>query len=71
MVGAGLLANAVSLNSTIFNGARLVGPAIAGLLIGAAAGDTAPAFFVNAASFAFTIGALAGCGPRTAGRVPR
>jgi MFS family permease len=60
MVGPGLLGNAVSLNSTIFNGARLVGPALAGLLIGAASGNTAPAFFVNAASFAFTIGALAG-----------
>jgi MFS family permease len=60
MVGPDLLANAVSLNSTIFNGARLVGPALAGLLIGAAAGNTAPAFFVNAASFAFTIAALAG-----------
>ena len=60
MVGPGLLANAVSLNSTIFNGARLVGPALAGLLIGAASGNTAPAFFINAASFAFTIGALAG-----------
>jgi MFS family permease len=60
MVGPELLANAVSLNSTTFNGARLVGPALAGLLIGAASGDTAPAFFVNAASFAFTIGALAG-----------
>ena len=60
MVGPGLLANAVSLNSTIFNGARLVGPAVAGLLIGASGGNTAPAFFVNAASFAFTIGALAG-----------
>jgi MFS family permease len=60
MVGPGLLANAVGLNSTIFNGARLVGPALAGLLIGAASGNTAPAFFVNAASFAFTIGAIAG-----------
>src|SRR5215212_8231978 len=60
MVGPGLLGNAVSLNSTIFNGARLVGPALAGLLIGASGGNTAPAFFVNAASFAFTIGALAG-----------
>jgi MFS family permease len=59
MVGPGLLANAVSLNSTIFNGARLVGPALAGLLIGASSGNTAPAFFVNAASFAFTIAALA------------
>ena len=60
MVGPGLLGNAVSLNSTIFNGARLVGPALAGLLIGAASGNTAPAFFANAASFAFTIAALAG-----------
>jgi MFS family permease len=60
MVGPSLLGNAVSLNSTIFNGARLVGPSLAGLLIGAASGNTAPAFFLNAASFAFTIGALAG-----------
>ncbi|MGY2064589.1 MFS transporter [Blastococcus sp. SYSU DS0619] len=60
MVGPGLITNAVSLNSTIFNGARLVGPALAGLLIGAASGNTAPAFFINSASFAFTIVALAG-----------
>jgi MFS family permease len=60
MVGPELLANAVGLNSTIFNAARLVGPSAAGLLIGAASGDTAPAFFVNAASFLFTIWALAG-----------
>jgi MFS family permease len=60
MVGPALLANAVSLNSTIFNMARLVGPSSAGLLIAAASGNTAPAFFVNAASFAFTIAALAG-----------
>src|SRR3954463_9666375 len=60
MVGPELLANAVSLNSTIFNGARLVGPALAGLRTGAAGGNPAPAFFVNAGSFAFTIGALLG-----------
>ena len=59
MVGPDLLANAVGLNSSIFNGARLVGPSLAGLLIGASSGNTAPAFFVNAASFAFTLGALA------------
>ena len=59
MVGPELLTNAVSLNSTIFNGARLVGPSVAGLLIGAASGNTAPAFFINAASFGFTILALA------------
>jgi len=60
MVGPALLANAVSLNSTTFNGARLVGPALAGLLIGAASGNTAPAFLLNTVSFAFTIIALAG-----------
>jgi MFS family permease len=60
MVGPDLLGNAVGLNSTIFNGARLVGPSLAGLLIGAASGNTAPAFFINAGSFGFTILALAG-----------
>ena len=60
MTGPGLLANAVSLNSTIFNGARLIGPSVAGLLIGGSGGNTAPAFFVNAGSFAFTIAALLG-----------
>src|SRR3954452_22267429 len=58
MVGPELLANAVSLNSTIFNGARLIGPAVAGLVIGASGGGTAPAFFVNAGSSAFPRGAL-------------
>lgn len=58
MVGPERLANAVSLNSTVFNGARLVGPALAGSLIAYAGGDTAPAFLVNAASFAVTIAAL-------------
>ncbi len=70
MVGPELLANAVSLNSTIFNGARLVGPALAGLLIGASGGNTAPAFFVNAASFAFTIAALAVHADRRAAAQP-
>ncbi|RFU19426.1 MFS transporter [Geodermatophilus marinus] len=59
LVGPELLTNAVSLNSSIFNGARLVGPSLAGLLIGASGGDTAPAFALNAASFACTIAALA------------
>ncbi|MQA32693.1 MFS transporter [Modestobacter roseus] len=58
MVGPDRLANAVSLNSTVFNGARLVGPALAGTLIGVSGGDTGPAFLVNAASFAVTITAL-------------
>jgi predicted MFS family arabinose efflux permease len=60
MVGPEYLANAVSLNSTAFNAARLVGPAVAGGLIAASGGNTAPAFLVNAASFACTIAALGG-----------
>ena len=58
LVGPELLTNAVGLNSTIFNSARMIGPAVAGALIAAASGDTAAAFFVNAVSFAFTIFAL-------------
>ncbi|WP_253875325.1 MFS transporter [Actinomadura rupiterrae] len=49
MVGKDDLPNAIALNSATFNGARLVGPAVAGLLI--AAIGTGPVFFVNAASF--------------------
>lgn len=50
------LGNAVALNSAIFNGARLVGPAAAGLLIGQY--GVALAFFLNGASFLAIIGAL-------------
>jgi len=50
------LANAVGLNSASFNAARLVGPGVAGLLI--AAIGTGWMFWLNAASFACTIGAL-------------
>lgn len=50
------LANAVGLNSASFNAARLIGPGAAGLLI--AAMGTGWMFWLNAASFAFTIGAL-------------
>ncbi|WP_249522956.1 MFS transporter [Modestobacter marinus] len=59
MVGSELLTNAVSLNSTVFNSARLVGPAVAGALLAVSGGDTAPAFLVNAATFAVTIASLA------------
>jgi MFS family permease len=58
MVGPENLANAVSLNSTAFNAARLIGPAVAGALIAASGGNTASAFLVNAASFGTTIAAL-------------
>lgn len=43
------LMNAITLNSTIFNGARVVGPAIAGLLIGQA--GLAACFYLNGLSF--------------------
>ncbi|MPQ99313.1 MFS transporter [Modestobacter sp. I12A-02628] len=59
LVGPGLLTNAVGLNSTIFNSARLIGPAVAGGVITASGGSTTPTFFLNAASFAVTIAALA------------
>ena len=49
MVGAENLPNAVALNSSLFNTARIVGPAIGGALI-AAFGIGVP-FFVNSASF--------------------
>lgn len=49
MVGKDDLMNAIAVNSSIFNAARAVGPAIAGLLIGAA--GTALCFFVNGLSF--------------------
>ncbi|WP_018656068.1 MFS transporter [Actinomadura flavalba] len=50
MVGRDDLPNAIALNSATFNGARMIGPAVAGVLI--AAIGTGPVFLVNAASFA-------------------
>jgi MFS family permease len=49
MVGREDIANAVGLNSAIFNGARIAGPALAGILIGLV--GTAACFFLNAASY--------------------
>ncbi|TMQ90801.1 MFS transporter [Actinomadura soli] len=49
MVGRRDLPNAIALNSASFNGARLLGPAVAGVLI--ALIGTGPVFLVNAASF--------------------
>jgi len=49
MVGREDVANAVALNSAVFNGARVVGPAVAGLVIGFI--GLAACFFLNAASF--------------------
>jgi MFS family permease len=49
MVGREDIGNAVALNSAMFNGARVVGPAVAGLTIGAV--GVAAAFAIDAASF--------------------
>ncbi len=56
LVGEADLSNAVALNSTSFNAARMIGPAIAGILI--ASVGTGWVFLINAASFAAVIGSL-------------
>ena len=57
MVGLELLPNAVSLNSVLINSARVIGPAIGGILIITV--GVAASFFFNAASYAAVIVALA------------
>ena len=56
LVGREALGNAIALNSAQFNLARIVGPAIAGVLIGIA--GEAPSFWLNAVSFSAVIVAL-------------
>ena len=56
LVGKPHLMNAIALNSAMFNAARLVGPAVAGLLI--ARYGLAQTFLLNALSFLAVIGAL-------------
>src|SRR6059058_5123089 len=56
LVGPSLLANAVGLNSATFNTARVLGPAVAGLLI--ASSGTAWVFLINAVSFIAVIACL-------------
>lgn len=56
MVGRSQVTNAVSLNSAVFTGARVVGPAIAGILISLV--GTGWCFIVNAVSFAAVVLAL-------------
>jgi len=51
------LSNAVALNSTSFNAARMIGPAAAGVLI--AGVGSGWVFLINAASFAAVLGSLA------------
>ncbi|GAA0539697.1 MFS family permease [Rhizomicrobium palustre] len=56
LVGEGDLVNAVGLNSTSFNAARMIGPAVAGAVI--AAVGTGWVFIINAASFAVVLATL-------------
>src|SRR6516165_334309 len=56
MVGREGLANAVALNSATFNLARITGPAVAGLVIGAV--GVPAAFLVNAASYGAVLAGL-------------
>lgn len=49
LIGKGSLMNAIALNSSIFNGARIIGPAIAGVLVSSI--GVAGCFFINAISF--------------------
>ncbi|MCW6533764.1 MFS transporter [Sphingomonas lycopersici] len=57
LVGDEDLHNAVALNSTSFNAARMVGPAVSGIVI--AAVGTGWAFLINGASFAAVLVSLA------------
>jgi MFS family permease len=57
MVGPEHLRNAVSLNSVLVNSARVIGPAIAGMLI--ATVGIGICFLLNAASFIAVVGSLA------------
>jgi MFS family permease len=56
IVGKNDLINAIALNSAVFNGARVVGPAVAGLLV--ARYGVAIAFLLNGLSFLGVIAAL-------------
>jgi MFS family permease len=58
MVGSDRVVNAVSLNSVLIHSSRVIGPAIAGVLI--ATVGVEPCFALNAATFLVMIWALAG-----------
>jgi MFS family permease len=57
MVGRGELPNAVALNSSLFNAARIFGPALGGVVIAAVGAGIC--FAINAASFLAVLAALA------------
>jgi len=69
MVGEASLTNAVSLNSAAFTGARVIGPAIAGLVIASA--GMAWCFGLDAFSFLFVLGALIAMRPAELHEQPR
>ncbi|MFJ2030860.1 MFS transporter [Streptosporangium sp. NPDC087985] len=58
MVGRQDLPNAIALNASSFNLARVVGPAVAGVLI-FALGGTGPMFLLNGLSFGAVLGGMA------------
>ncbi|PYM27388.1 MAG: MFS transporter [Candidatus Rokuibacteriota bacterium] len=68
MVGKADLVNAVALNSAAFNSARIVGPALAGMLIGRF--GVVPSFVINAAGLLGVVLALATL-PERARAAPR
>lgn len=61
MVGAADVPNAVGLNSAVFNGGRLLGPALAGLII--AGVGLAPCFLLNGISYFAVVAALVAMRP--------
>jgi MFS family permease len=69
MVGQENLPNAVALNSSLFNTARIIGPAIGGFLI--AEFSISVPFYVNAVSFLAVIGGLVLMRPAEFHNVPR
>jgi MFS family permease len=69
MVGKNGMANAIALNSAVFNLARIAGPAVAGLVIGLV--GTPAAFLVNAASYGAVLISLKLMRPEELQRAPR
>jgi MFS family permease len=58
LVGRNELPNAVALNASVFNAGRIVGPAVAGVVIGSL--GIAACFWLNAATYVLMLGALLG-----------
>lgn len=69
MVPEKLIPNAVGLNTTSFNSARLIGPAVAGVMI--AAWGVGPAMVINGLSFVAVLIALAMMNPTELTPAPR